>query len=66
MRCKTLAALKRANKKADRVRKDRPPPQTSHRLADKLGKKIGMVFREFSGHIVLRTFDKPNREGRGE
>lgn len=58
-RClQTLAALKRANKKADRVRKDRPPPKTSHRLADKLGKKIGMVFREFSGHS-FETFDKP-------
>jgi len=54
----TLAALKLANKEAGRVRTDRPPPETSHRLADKLGKQIGMVFKEFSGHS-FETFDKP-------
>lgn len=45
-----MAALKRANREAGRVRKDRLPPKSSHRLADKLGKQISMVFKQFSGH----------------
>ncbi|DBA77169.1 TPA: hypothetical protein ACH3X1_009743 [Trebouxia sp. C0004] len=58
-RClQTLAALKRANKKAGKVRRDRTAPKSSHRLADKLGKRINMVFKQFSGHS-FETFGKP-------
>ena len=41
------------NKEIGRVRKDRPPPETSHPVAKKLADQISMVLKEFSGHSFI-------------
>ena len=46
-----------ANKEIGRVRKDRPPPETSHPVAKKLADQISMVLKEFSSHSF--TSGKP-------